>query len=183
MILGVDKLSILVNPPAGGDKLVEGLCERELKSPEGCGFDLCLGRVHRIFGKGFMGLTERDSANSEQVLQFDPNKQQAIVLQPGESYLVTTLEKVNMPLDLTANMWLRSTLYRSGVIMSGGNIAPGYNGELSFLLFNAGKAEMKIELGARIVHIMFFEIAGQANQYRGQWKGGRVTSTDKEVQV
>lgn len=179
MVLGVDKLLQLVKEK----KLVENLCERELTNPEGAGFDLCLGKVHRIFGKGFMGLTERDSANAEQVLEFDPNKTQSMVIQPGESYLVTTREKVNTPLNLTANMWLRSTLYRSGIILSGGNIAPGYCGELSFLLFNAGKAEMKIELGARVVHIMFFEVLGVANEYRGQWKGGRVTTAGKEVQV
>lgn len=179
MILGVDKLLQLVREK----RLVEGLCERELTNPEGCGFDLCLGKVHRIIGKGFMGLTERDSANAEEVLAYDPKKLQSILIQPGESYLVTTVEKVNMPKNLTANMWLRSTLYRSGIIMSGGNVAPGYCGELSFLLFNAGKAEMQIELGARIVHIMFFEVNGQTAVYRGQWKGGRVATSKPEIQV
>jgi len=130
-----------------------------------------------------MGLTERDSANAEQVLEFDPNKKQSILMQPGEAYLVTTREKVNLPQNLTANMTLRGTLYRSGIIMSGGNSAPGYSGELSFLLFNAGKAEMEIELGARIVHIMFFEVDGQTAKYRGQWKGGRIATAGKEVQV
>jgi deoxycytidine triphosphate deaminase len=183
MILGVDKLLELVNPPAGGQKLVENLCEREMTNPEGCGFDLCLGKVHKIFGKGLMGLTERESAKSTQLLEFDPNKKQIILIQPGESFLVTTREKVNMPQNLTANMWLRSTLYRSGIILSGGNIAPGYCGELSFLLFNAGNAEMEIELGARIVHIMFFEIGGKTNSYRGQWSGGRVSTSKPEQQV
>lgn len=179
MILGVDKLHQLVEK----NKLVENLCERELTNPEGCGFDLCLGKVHTISGKGFMGLVERDSANSEQILEFNPTKSQSITIKPGESYLVTTAEKVNIPENLTANMWLRSTLYRSGIILSGGNVAPGYSGELSFLLYNAGQAEMEIELGARIVHIMFYQIDGMTNSYRGQWNGGRVTSKKKEVQV
>lgn len=183
MILGIDKLLELVSPPAGGQKLIENLCERELTNPEGCGFDLCLGKVHRIAGKGFMGLEERDSAKSTQILEFDPSKKQSILIQPGESFLVTTREKVNMPQNLTANMWLRSTLYRSGIILSGGNIAPGYSGELSFLLFNVGKAEMEIELGARIVHIMFFEVDGKTNGYRGQWNGGRISTSKPEQQV
>ena len=179
MILGVDRLLKMVKE----NKLVENLCEREMTNPEGAGFDLCLGKVHKISGKGFMGLTERDSAKSEQLLEFDPNKAQSILMQPGDAYLVTTHEKVNMPANLTANIWLRSTLYRSGIILSGGNIAPGYSGELSFLLYNAGKAEMQIELGARIVHIMFFEVEGMTNSYRGQWKDGRVSTDKKEVQV
>lgn len=179
MILGVDKLLELVKK----DKLVEGLCERELTTPEGCGFDLCLGKVHKITGRAFMGLTERDSADSELVMEYTKDKKQSIIIKPGESYLVTTNERFNMPLNLTAAMWLRSTLFRSGLIMSGGKIDPGYVGELSFLLYNAGPIEMEIEMGARICHIMFFEISGESAEYRGQWKGGRVTSKGKEVQV
>ena len=179
MVLGVDKLLGLVEK----EKLVENLCERELTNPEGTGFDLCLGKVHKVTGRGFMGLTERDSAKSELLLEYSLDKVQSLVIKPGESFLVTTNEKVNLPDDLTANMWLRSTLYRTGLILSGGNIAPGYSGELSFMLFNAGQAEMEIELGARIVHIMFFQVDGKTNAYRGQWNGGRITSDGKEVQV
>ncbi len=179
MVLGVDKLLELVKK----EKLVEGLCERELKNPEGSGFDLCLGKVHEISGSGFMGLEERDSAKSKLLFEFDKKKKQSIIIKPQESFLVTTVEKVNMPQNLTANMWLRSTLYRSGIILSGGNVAPGYKGELSFLFYNAGNCEMEIELGARIVHILFYEVLGSANEYRGQWQDGRVTSNKKERQV
>ncbi len=179
MILGVDKLLELVKT----QKLVEGLCERELKNPEGAGFDLCLGKVSEISGQGFMGLEERNSAHAKLLYEYRKNQKQSVMIKPGESYLMTTCEKVNLPENLTANMWLRSTLYRSGIILSGGNIAPGYCGELSFLLYNGGPCEMKIELGARIVHILFYEIDGAANLYRGQWQNGRVSSAKKEKQV
>lgn len=179
MILGVDKLAQLVEE----NKLVEGLCEREMTNPEGCGFDLCLGKVHKISGRGFMGLTERDSADSELIAEYNPKKKQSIILKPGEGYLVTIVEKVNMPLDLTALMTLRSTFYRSGLMMQGGNIAPGYCGELSFFLYNAGPCEFEVELGARIVHVVFWKVDGKTNVYRGQWQGGRVSSKGKEKQV
>lgn len=179
MVLGVDKLLELVKT----QKLVEGLSERELSNPEGAGFDLCLGQVHEISGTGFMGLEERESAKSKLIYEYKKGEKQSIIIKPGESYLVTIREKVNLPANLTANMWLRSTLYRSGIILSGGNVAPGYCGELSFLLSNAGLAEMEIELGARIVHILFYEILGETNLYRGQWQKGRVSSVKKEKQV
>ncbi len=179
MVLGVDKLLELVKTK----KLVEGLCDRELKNPEGSGFDLCLGRVYEINGRGFMGQEERDSAKSKLLYEYKKNQKQSVIIKPGESYLVTTCEKVNMPENLTANMWLRGTLYRSGIILSGGNVAPGYCGELSFLFYNAGSCEMEIELGARIVHILFFEVDGKTNLYRGQWKEGRVSSNKREKQV
>ena len=179
MVLGVDKLLKLVKTK----KLVEGLSERELQNPEGAGFDLRLGKVHKISGKGFMGIEDRNSADAQLVAEFNPKKKKSIIIKPAESYLVTTLEKVNLPQTLTANMWMRSTLYRSGIVMCGGNIAPGYQGELSFLFYNAGKAKMEIELGARIVHIIFWEVRGKTNIYRGQWQGGRISTKKKERQV
>ena len=105
------------------------------------------------------------------------------MIYPVEQYIVSTIEKVNMPVDITANFWLRSTLYRSGIILSGGNVAPGYSGELSFTFFNSGKSNVTIELGARIIHILFYRIEGLGNSYRGQWQGGRVVATKKEKQV
>ena len=179
MVIGVDRLLKLVK----SQKLIEGLCERELKNPEGAGFDLCLGKVYEISGKGFLGIEERDSAKSKLLYEFKKNVRQSIIIKPGENYLMTTVEKVNMPQNLTANMWLRSTLYRSGIILSGGNIAPGYRGELSFLFFNASNAEVEIELGARIIHILFYEVLGSGNSYRGQWQDGRVSTSKKERQV
>jgi len=179
MVVGVVKLLKLVK----AKKLVEGLADRELNTPEGAGFDLRLGKVSKVTGKGYMGLQERDSANSKIIAEYNPSKIKSIIIKPGQSYLVTTLEKVNMPTNLTAKTWLRSTLYRSGIIMSAGNIAPGYSGELSFFFFNAGKAQMEIDLGARIVHIVFWKVDGKTNTYRGQWQGGRITSKKKEKQV
>lgn len=179
MILGVDRLLKLVKTM----KLVENLCDRELTNPEGCGFDLRLGQVHKIEGEGFMGVTERCTPNSRLVNKYVENEPRYLTMQPQESYLVTTLEKVNMPPNLAAHLWARSTLYRSGIILSGGNIDPGYNGELSFTLFNSGNCNFKIELGARIVHIQFFQVDGKTNLYRGQWKDGRITAKNKEKQV
>jgi deoxycytidine triphosphate deaminase len=179
MILAGEKLLQLVKEK----KLVEGLCERERKNPEGAGFDLRLGAVHRIFGEAFLGIEERHTASAETLAEFNPQKREKITINPGECYLVTTYEKVNLPPHITANFWLRSTLYRSGIILSGGNVAPGYEGTLSFLLYNAGKCRVEIELGARIVHILFWEVKGKTNLYRGQWKGGRVTAPHKEKQV
>lgn len=179
MVLGIDKLLKLVKTK----KLVENLSERELINPEGAGLDLRLGKINKISGKGFLGVDERSSAKSKLVTEYNPQKKKSIIIKPGESYLVTTIEKVNLPQNLTANMWMRSTLYRSGIIICGGNIAPGYQGELSFLFYNTGKAKVEIELGARIVHIIFWQIFGKTNTYRGQWQGGRISTKKKERQV
>src|SRR5690606_13539789 len=102
---------------------------------------------------------------------------------PGDFYLVKTMEDVNMPQNLTANMKPRSTMFRSGIYIRTGNVPPGYSGGLIFGLKNEGPVPVKIEMGARIIHIQFEEVDGGCNMYRGQWQGGRVSATKREKQV
>ena len=179
MILGPKILLELVKKK----KLVEGLSERELTNPEGAGFDLRLGEVYQISGKAFLGVTERHTADIKLIKKFDPKKKQSLKIKPGDFYLVKTIESVNMPQNLTAHITPRSTTYRSGLFLRVGNVPPGYSGGLNFGLKNEGLVTVEIELGARFVHILFDEVKGGGSLYRGQWQGGRVSTTKKEKQV
>ncbi|HET9947025.1 MAG TPA: hypothetical protein VFQ63_03095 [Patescibacteria group bacterium] len=179
MILGPQKLLELVKEI----KLVEDLSERELTNPEGAGFDLRLGEVYKISGDAFLGETERKTADIELVQEYTEGEKKTIVLKPGDYFLVSTIEKVNMPIFLTANFKPRTTTFRSGLFLRTGNVAPGYSGKLTFGLKNEGPIEVTIEMGARFVHMQVEEVLGEGNQYRGQWQGGRVAATEKEVQV
>ncbi len=179
MILGPTELLHLV----ATDKLVTDLSERELTNPEGAGFDLRLGEVFKIKGNAFLGITERHTAEIESIGVYDEKAVSSVTLKPGDFVLTKTIEEVNMPEYLTASVTPRSTTYRSGLILRSGNVPPGYCGGLTFGLYNAGPVEVTIELGSRFVHIQFSEVAGGGSKYRGQWQGGRVTTTEKEVQV
>ncbi|PIZ00765.1 dCTP deaminase [bacterium (Candidatus Howlettbacteria) CG_4_10_14_0_8_um_filter_40_9] len=179
MFLGVDKLLELVK----SQKLVEDLCDRELNNPEGTGFDLRVKEFYKISGHGFLGIDERETCKIEKVAEFDEKKSSKITLKPGDFYLVTTVEKVNLPANLVGFLKPRSTLHRMGLYLQTTQIAPGYAGELTLALKNLGDATVDMELGSRIVHVMFSQVDGQTNLYRGQWKGGRVTTSEKEVQV
>ena len=180
MVLGPKQLLKLVKEI----KLVENLSERELTNPEGAGFDLRLGEAYKITGKkAFLGVTERHTADVKLVKKFDEKKSLKLVIKPGDFYLVKTIEDVNMPENLTASITHRSTTYRSGLMIRAGNVPPGYCGGLTFGLANAGPVTVEIEMGARFMHIQFSEVSGGGNMYRGQWQGGRVTTTKKEKQV
>ncbi len=179
MILGPKKLLELVH----SIKLVEGLSERELTNPEGAGFDLRLGEVYKISGEAFLGETHRKTADIELVQSFKEGETRSIVIKPGDYFLVATIEKVNIPLNLTANFKPRTTTFRSGLFLRTGNVAPGYSGKLTFGLKNEGPIEVTIEMGARFVHMQVEEVLGDGAQYRGQWQGGRVAATKKEKQV
>jgi deoxycytidine triphosphate deaminase len=179
MILGPKALLQLVKEI----KLVENLSERELTNPEGAGFDLRLGEVYAVSGKAFLGVTERHTAEVELVEKYVEGETRSIEIKPDDFFLVKTMESVNMPEHLTANMKPRSTTFRSGLSIRTGNIPPGYCGGLTFALKNDGPVTVTIEMGARIIHVQFAEVMGGGNKYRGQWQGGRVTTTKKEIQV
>lgn len=179
MILGIKELHRLIDEI----KLVENLCEREMKNPEGAGFDLRLGEIFELEGDGYLGVEERDTPNSVLIAKYEERKSNSFVFEPGKYYLVKTIEKVNLPIDLMAIIFPRTTLFRSGLALFNGQVAPGYCGELTFGLCNLGPGRVKIDLGARVVHITFHQVLGGGNQYRGQWQGGRVTTKEKEKQV
>jgi len=179
MILGPKKLLELVKKK----RLVEGLSERELTNPEGAGFDLRVGEIYRISGKAFLGLEERKTPDVGLVAKFEEGCKNLFTINPGEFYLVRTIEVVNTPQNLTINLKPRTTTFRSGLFIRSGNVAPGYRGKLTFAVKNEGPVPVKIELGARIIHAQFEEVDGGGSLYRGQWQGGRVTTKKKEKQV
>jgi deoxycytidine triphosphate deaminase len=177
MILGPKELLKLVKTK----KLVEGLSERELTNPEGTGFDLRLGEVFKISGKAFLGETHRQTPDIKSVALYPKTK--SFKFKPGGFYLVKTVEKINLPINLSAVIIPRTTTFRSGLFIRTGPIQPGYSGELTFGLKNEGPVTVEIEMGARFVHLIFHEIKGVGSSYRGQWQGGRVSATKREKQV
>lgn len=179
MVLGSNKLLKLVREK----KLVENLSERELKNPEGAGFDLRIGEIYKISGKGFLGIEERETPKTNLLAKYDRKRKTAFIFKPRKYYLIKTIEKVNTPKNILILFKPRSTLYRSGIMVFSGNVSPGYQGELIFGIMNFGLGDIKIELGSRVIHAIFFEVKGKSNLYRGQWQGGRVTTKEKEKQV
>ena len=179
MVLGIKKLLELVREK----KLVENLSQRELENPEGAGFDLRIGELYEISGKGFLGVEERETPEMKLIAEYKEGKTIEVALKPGVYYLMKTVEGVNMLEDLLAIMTPRSTLFRSGVYVFGGQVPPGYKGGLNMGIYNFRQEDFRLEMGARVVHIMFFQVEGENNLYRGQWQGGRVTTDQKEKQV
>lgn len=177
MILGIDKLHKLVKDK----KLVENLCQRELENPEGAGFDLRLGEIYELQGDSFLGVEERKTPEIK--LLATHLKDRYFIFKPGKYYLMKTIEKVNTPSDILILFRPRTTIFRSGMMIFTGNASPGYCGELTFGIVNLGPVEVKIELGARVVHAMFYQVEGKTHLYRGQWQGGRVSTKKKEKQI
>ena len=173
MIIGTDIAKEL--------ELIENLCDRELENPEGAGFDIRIGEIFKIKNAGFLGVENRKTPDIELIASHEKHKE--YFLKPGEYVLIKTMEKLNLPENIVALTFPRSTLHRCGVLLLATQAAPGYKGELIFGLKNLGEENFRLELGTRIAHIMFFEAKGKTTKYKGQWQDGRVTTGKEERQT
>lgn len=180
MILGTDELLRLVKDK----KLVENLSQRELKNPEGAGFDLRAGELFELSGSGYLGVDERKTPTEKLIAKYETGKTTKVNLKPGKYYMVKTVETVNQPENIQVMVKPRGTLLRSGVYLFSAFGGPGYKGQFNFGLMNLGGLKFTLEMGARIAHFVFFEVKGKTLvPYRGQWQGGRVSARKKEKQI
>lgn len=174
--------------------LISDLSERELNNPEGLGFDIRFGEVYKLTSPGFLGIKDRKTPDIEKVADINEGDTE-IVLKPGDYYLVKTIEIVNSPADkvvieegsdpvyLMPQIFPRSTLQRSGLVLRATKTDPGYKGPLTFGLSNLGGQEIRLELGSRIANVVFMTAIGElSRKYEGQWQGGRVAAVEKETQ-
>jgi dUTP pyrophosphatase len=180
MVLGTKYLLSLVNEQS----LIEGLSERELTNPESCVFDIRIGEISRLKGRGFLGIDERKTPQHELIAKYEGNPGTVVTIKPGEYYATESIETFHMPDNLFALVKPRSTLFRSGIIMRAGVVDPGYNGKIHPALYNASNVDLDIELGARYLQVFFFEVKGDmVRTYEGQWQGGRKAARKVETQI
>jgi dCTP deaminase len=80
------------------------------------------------------------------------------VLHPGEFALASTLEWICLPRDIAARLEGRSSLGRLGLLVhaTAGFVDPGYEGNLTWELMNAGNLPIVIPPGKRIGQICFY---------------------------
>jgi dCTP deaminase len=86
-------------------------------------------------------------------------------LHPGEFVLAATLEYVRVPRDLACRIEGRSSWGRLGLLVhaTAGFVDPGFSGNLTFELFNAGRLPIRLRPGMRMAQLCFFELKDTPN--------------------
>jgi dUTP pyrophosphatase len=135
----------------------------------GAGIDLRAKTFYQLVSSAELSGEHRKLPKVEEI------KGGKVILRPGEYVLVETIEKLNTHPDLMALMLNRSTLFRCGVSLRTAVIDPGYVGTLTFGMKNESARAFIIRKGARIGQVVFFEVKGKAELYRGRYQGGNVT--------
>jgi len=84
-------------------------------------------------------------------------------LHPGEFILAATIEFVRVPSDLACRIEGRSSWGRLGLLVhaTAGFVDPGFSGNLTFELLNAGKLPIRLEAGMRMAQLCFLHLDGE----------------------
>ena len=112
----------------------------DIESIEGASYDLKLGKQYTKNGE---------------MLEITAPKID-ITLEPGEFALLTSFEKINMPLNLIGHNGLMSKWTRQGLMsLFSPQIDPGFRGRLFVPVYNAGDVNISIPLESKIFTIEF----------------------------
>ena len=152
------------------NKLVEGYIDLDTQlTPNG--FDFTVGSLSEFQTAGAM-----DFSNKERVVpggrEITPVKRQATdkfgwwVLPTG-SYKVKTNETVNLPCDLIAFAYSRSTLLRVGGFTQNAVWDAGFKGKSEFILIVTNPFGINIKQNARIAQLVFMRVKHTGKGYEG----------------
>jgi len=105
---------------------------------------------------------------------YDLRSSKKVILKPKHYELVATLETVELGLNVTASLHIRSSLAREGVIGSFAVVDPGFRGQLTLNLHNVSTKEVTLGKGERIVQIVFHNLGSTARKgYNGSYQNSK----------
>jgi len=93
------------------------------------------------------------------------------IIPAGRHELVATLEWIELGSDIAGVMYIRSSLARVGIIASLALIDPGFRGQLTISLYNAGSKTFEMKRGDRFVQATFHRLGVKATRsYHGRYQ-------------
>ncbi len=94
-----------------------------------------------------------------------------ITIPPGENRLVATLERVELGEDMAGTLHIRSSLARAGIIASLALIDPGFRGQLTISLYNAGTKEFSMRKNDKFLQMVLHLLGTKTRRpYSGKYQ-------------
>lgn len=78
-----------------------------------------------------------------------------VQIPPRTMFYVSTVERVRMADDICAQLWLRTSWIRKGVMASFGKIDAGFEGTLTLGAYNATDEAIEMPIGERFCQMVF----------------------------
>ena len=110
------------------------------------------------------------SEDSQQPASYDLRAGDDYLLKKGEVTLVHSMEKINLPADVSATLMCRSSFGRRGILIGGGYVDPGFRGNLTLCLVNMGPEDYLLKKGERCVQVIMHEVKGASTLYNGRYQ-------------
>lgn len=137
------------------------------------GIDLTVDEIHSFEGSGKLDFSnsEREIPESEKI---EPEKKSEgddygwWELDSG-SYKIVTNEVVDLPDNLVAFAYPRSSLLRMGCSIENGVWDGGFKGKSSFLLLVENQEGVEIKENARVNHLIFHRMKETEEGYTGRY--------------
>jgi dCTP deaminase len=128
--------------------------------------DVRLGVAFRVPVTSHMGSIDpyREESVAERYLTtIEVPAGEAFFLHPREFVMASTLEYVRVPYDLACRLEGRSSWGRLGLLVhaTAGFIDPGFSGNLTFELYNAGRLPIEIRPGYRMAQLCFMKLVDE----------------------
>lgn len=143
------------------------LSDREIKSSIKTGQLRVLPRIGRLNPAGIDLSVDRD-----------------LLLEPREQRLAATVERVELSEIFLGILHIRSSLAREGLIASLALVDPGFHGQLTVSLYNAGDRSVRLRKGERFIQLTLFRLGNPAQRsYVGNYQNSRgvVESRRKKI--
>lgn len=158
------------------EKLVEGYIDLKTQlTPNG--FDLTCAQVFEFDTQG-----QVDFSNKERLI---PEGRELLAQKesstdsfgwwdlPKGTYKVKTNESVNLPNDIVAFGFSRTSLLRSGVFTQHGVWDAGFRGRSEFVLVVENPFGLRLKQNARVAQLVFFPIRETQEGYQGRYQDKR----------
>ena len=97
-------------------------------------------------------------------------RQESVMLKPG-AYLVDFNETVDTPLTLMGQIFVRSSLFRSGALLSAGVMDSGYKGAVGAMLQVVNPYGLLLFRNARLAQMAFHQMSEPVEGYSGVYQG------------
>ncbi|KAG6016167.1 hypothetical protein E4U54_002163 [Claviceps lovelessii] len=153
-----------------GSSIVKQSIVRNLRSAshqlQPCGVDLSLRRILTWTSPAtidFNNFHRRAADTNELHFNIEPET----IKLPQGAYLVEFNESVSVPLDCMGQIFVRSSLWRSGATLTAGVVDAGYDGALGALLDIKNPAGIVLHKDAKLGQIVMHRLEEKVAGYRG----------------
>jgi len=104
----------------------------------------------------------------------DLRADRSLVLRPGQQKLVATIERVELSENFLGILHIRSSLAREGIVASLALVDPGFRGQLTVSLHNAGDRLVSLRKGERFIQLSLLRLGMPArHSYVGKYQNSQ----------